>query len=109
MEKLEKNKLKIIVIERAGQTVKRLLQRSDSFQARVCGQKNCFVCENNLPINCRERGVVYELKCKLCLRKYDGQTHRNACLRFGEHMKDWENGNGKFHLLSKTSRVVPPK
>ena len=82
VEKLaRKNKLKIRVIERAGQTVKQLLQRSDPFQSRICGQNDCFVCKHNLPINCRERGVVYQLICKLCLRKYDGQTHRNTCLR----------------------------
>ena len=108
VEKLvKKNKLKIKVIERAGQTVKQLLQRSDPFQARICGQKDCFVCENNLPINCRERGVVYELKCKLCQRKYDGQTHRNACLRFGEHMKDWYNGNRKSPLVKHQELYHP--
>ena len=72
VEKLvQKHKLRIRVVERAGQTVKQVLQRSDPFQKMKCEREDCFICRNDIPINCRERGVCYQLQCSICeLRLY---------------------------------------
>ena len=90
---VKKHKLKIRVVERAGVTIQRILQRSDPFQRRICNRNDCFVCQNDIPINCRERGFVYDIKCTLCEnRRYRGQTSRSAYERIGEHIDDWSKG-----------------
>jgi len=88
---VQKHKLKIRVVEKAGETVKQILQRSDPFKNNKCNRVDCFVCRNEIPINCRERGIVYQLKCKVCDRKYRGQTGRSEYERNCEHIKDLEN------------------
>ena len=86
-----KHKLKIKVVEKAGQTIKQVLQRSDPYQNNTCNRDNCFVCANDIPINCRERGIVYELRCTVCQnRKYRGQTGRSEFERVGEHFEGLE-------------------
>ena len=37
--------------------------------------------------NCRSTGVMYEVRCKKCDRKYIGETLRNAFTRGREHWK----------------------
>ena len=86
---LRKYKLKIKVVERVGETVKQLLQRSDPFQKNICERENCSICAKVLPVNCRERGVVYELICTRCARKYRGQTSNSIYQRTCEHVDDW--------------------
>ena len=86
---VKKHNLKIRVVERAGQTLKTVLQRSDPFRKNICSREGCFICENGIPINCRERGVVYQLSCTVCLtRMYRGQTSRSEFERLKEHLDD---------------------
>ena len=88
VEKLvQKHKLRVRVVERAGQTVKQVLQRSDPFQRMKCEKEDCFICRNDIPINCRERGVCYQLQCSLCGRLYRGQTSRSEYERLKEHLQ----------------------
>ena len=89
VEKLvQKHKLCIRVVERAGQTVKQVLQRSDPFQKMKCEREDCFICRNDIPINCRERGVCYQLQCSICeCRLYRGQTSRSEYERLKEHLQ----------------------
>ena len=73
---VKKHDLKIKIVERVGQTVKHILQRSNPFQNNICTRKDCIICTEGLGINCRERGCVYEFSCLDCegKRKYRGQT-----------------------------------
>ena len=77
--------------ERVGETVKSILQRRDPFSTNICERNDCHICNNALPIKCRERGVVYELRCKSCERKYRGQTGVSIYERTCEHSKNWRN------------------
>ena len=89
---VKKHKLKVRVVERAGETLKSALQKSDPFKKNTCTQPDCFICSNGIPINCRERGIVYELKCNLCEdRRYRGQTSRSSNTRTKEHHDDLTN------------------
>ena len=89
---VKKHNLKIRIVERAGQTLKTVLQRSDPFRKNICSREDCFICENGIPINCRERGVVYQLSCTVCLtRMYRGQTSRSEFERLKEHLDDLDN------------------
>ena len=86
-----KNKLKIKVVEKAGSTVKRVLQRSDPYGKRKCGRMDCPVCEYGRPGECRTRGCVYQWKCKEDGKIYRGQTGRSVYERTKEEIRDWRN------------------
>ena len=86
-----KNGVKVKVVEKAGQTVKKELQRSNPFGKLVCGREDCFVCKVGKPGDCRKRGCVYQLKCSEDSRKYRGQTGRSTYERFNEEIRDWVN------------------
>ena len=86
-----RNGVKVKVVEKAGQTVKKVLQRSNPFGKKVCGREDCLVCKVGKPGDCRKRGCVDQLKCKADKRKYRGQTGRSTNERFKEEMKDWWN------------------
>lgn len=85
----KRHKIKVKVIEKAGVTVKKALQRSDPFPKRVCGREGCVVCVFGKPGICRERGCVYELQCKGDGKKYIGQTGRSVSERVSEEVKQW--------------------
>ena len=86
-----RNGLKIKVVEKAGQTVKKVLQRSNPFGKKKCNREDCLVCKIGKPGDCRKRGCVYQLKCKEDNRKYRGQTGRATYDRFKEEVRDWWN------------------
>ena len=65
----KKNKIKIKIQERPGTKLKRILQRSDPFSKKKCNREDCVVCTNELGIDCRCRGCVYEISCELCMNK----------------------------------------
>ena len=85
---LRKHKVKIKVVERVGTTVKRVLQKSNPFPPKDCGRDSCLICASGCKVDCRTRGVVYELWCKECQRKYRGQTGRAIYCRSKEHVDD---------------------
>ena len=86
-----KNGLKIKVVEKAGQTVKKVLQRSNPFGRDTCKRTDCLVCKVGEPGICKTRGCVYQLMCKEDNRVYRGQTGRSLYERFKEEVRDWWN------------------
>jgi hypothetical protein len=87
----KRNKVKVKVVERAGMTVKKMLQRSNPFGKDKCERPDCVVCEYGKPGECRSRGCGYQLKCKEDNRKYRGQTGRSVYERTKEEIDDWKN------------------
>ena len=86
---IKKHGMKIKVVERVGETMKSLLQRSDPFSKKLCDKTDCVICGKDLKINCRERGCVYQLRCLECtFRVYRGQTSRAIYSRTKEHEND---------------------
>ena len=83
---VRRHRVKIKVVERVGTTVKRALQKSDPFLRRGCDRDQCVVCDSDCDVDCRTRGVVYELWCKECTRKYRGQTGRSTYERTKEQV-----------------------
>ena len=57
----KRNKPKIKVVEKMHSTIKREIQRSNPFQNKNCGRKDCVLCERKMNIDCRTRGCVYEI------------------------------------------------
>ena len=90
---INKHKLKIKVIEKAGTQVKNLVQRSDPFKANKCSDPKCFPCQNNnenKATKCRKEGIVYTIKCNKCTAQYIGESSHNAYTRGKEHKQDYD-------------------
>lgn len=100
MEKAARhNGLKIKVVEKAGTTLKGTLQRSNPFGKNVCGRGDCPMCSRGIFGLCRERGCVYEIRCKADGRVYPGQTGRSMYERVTEEMRAWRNGLNSSPLV----------
>merc|ERR1712150_257093 len=97
-ELVQKHGLKIGVAEKAGGAVERMLQGGDPFRNNKCDGVDCFVCGNEMPIGCRGGGIVCQLECKVCDRKYGGRAGRSECERGCGHMKDLEDKVGSSPL-----------
>ena len=87
----KRNKIKVKVVERMRSTVKKEIQRSNPFQHKNCGRKECVLCSRNMNIDCRTRGCVYEIKCEECEVRYIGQTGRSLFERINEHFAAWKD------------------
>ena len=85
------HQMKIKVVERAGTTVKQMLQRSDPFEVKGCGRRDCLVCSSEKKVDCRTSGCVYELVCKECDRRYRGTTSRSVYGRTKEEVREWRD------------------
>jgi hypothetical protein len=81
-------KLLIKVVEKAGVTIKDLLQRSNPFGLKDCGRYECLMFAQG-DIDCRTRGCVYEYLCEDCERMYRGQTGRSIYERNVEQLDAW--------------------
>ena len=51
--------LRIRVVEKAGRSVKSMLQRLDPFQKERCGRESCLVCTTGGKGSCGEEGIKY--------------------------------------------------
>ena len=100
----KKNKVKMKVVEKAGSTMKSVLQRSDPYMDKRCNRESCVVCTHGKIGECWTRGCVYQLKCKEDDRKYRGQTGRSLYERTKEEMRDWNNQE-EGHPLWKHSQL----
>ena len=85
---VSRHKVKINFVERVRTTVKRALQKSDPFSRRGYGRDKCVVCDSDCDVNFWTGGVVYELWCKECTRKYKGQTGRSTYARKREQVSN---------------------
>jgi hypothetical protein len=92
-EKIRKSSFKIRVVEKAGVSLKRKLQRSNPFKKKTCDRQNCLVCTTGGKGPCDAVGINYELVCEDCqndgeVSKYVGQTSHSAFTRGKEHQSD---------------------
>ncbi len=102
---LKEAELKIRVVERAGKSLKRTLAKSNPFRKTTCKQHKCKVCKLDTDVNCKGRGVVYQMKCQGCTGQrnniglYIGETARSVGERVSEHLAKYEMKckNSIFH------------
>ena len=92
-----RNKMKVKVVEKIRRMVKKELQRSNPYEWEHCGRNDCVTCNRGIRINCRSRGLVYEIRCEDCERNviekmYRGQTGRSTYERMKEHFSKWLSG-----------------
>ena len=81
--------MKLKVIEKVDNNLRKELQRSNPFKEETCGRATCKICELEPGVNCRARGCIYEMQCKECERRYRGQTGNSADERITQHFDDW--------------------
>ena len=96
--------MKVKVIEKAGLTVKQVLQRSDPYPKRKCGRVDCAVCEFGKAGECRTRGCGYEWRCKEDGKKYEGQTGRSVYERVKEEVNELQKKSEKSQLWKHAER-----
>ena len=111
---LKRAGLKIRVVEKAGMSMKRLLTKSDPFPHEKCANSNCAVCNRSDRINCKKRGVVYQINCQgnhdTPSGIYIGETARNISERMNKHLDKYKkkSQNSVFyqHMLEKHDGIL---
>ena len=91
---IDRRRLKIRVVEKAGRSIKSMLQRSDPFRAEKCGRQLCLVCGTDGKGSCDKEGITYAITCVDCAEKgveriYHGETSKNAFTRGKGHLDDF--------------------
>ena len=87
-EIVQKSNCKVRIIERAGVSVKKKLQKSYPFLKEKCDE-TCFVCMSEGKGNCKRSNVTYQIACTRpgCKHVYEGESSRHAYSRGREHLK----------------------
>ena len=76
----------IQVVEKAGTSLKRKIQRSDPFMEKKCQRDGCFVCSTEGRGCCKTEGANYEIVCVECNATcYSGKTAGNTYTIGKEH------------------------
>lgn len=89
---IENSKVKVKVIEKRGQTLKDILQKSRPTEKRKCEEKEkCMVCKCNSKSECRKDNVTYKITCEKCNKIYIGETSKNAFTRGQQHERQLYN------------------
>ena len=91
---IEKAGLPIAIVERAGISLKRQLQKSDPFKSKNCDRRDCFPSTSGGKGSCKSVGVNYNIVCEEFENGdgeqiYHGQTSRTGYIRGGEHVDDF--------------------
>ena len=93
-EDVKASGLSIKIIEKAGTSLKKTLQRSDPFKKEVaCSKDDCIVCRTDGKGHCQAVNVVYKIECNECGQEYIGETSRNTYSRGKEHLRDLDSKN----------------
>ena len=86
------------MVEKANNSIKRNIQKSNPFPLLHCGREDCMMCKFRCKTSCRIRGIVYELVCADCNKiLYRGQSSRSGYERINEHFDDWEENKTNKH------------
>ena len=89
------SRIKIRVIERAGQSLKQALVRSNPLNKNSCKQDDCKTCQLNPKANCKSREIVYKITCarsheENCRKAYIGESSRSLGERINGHISRYE-------------------
>ena len=97
-------------MEKAGRSVKSMLQRSDPFKSGTCGRALCFVCGTEKKGLCDKNGVNYVITCLGCENsgqkgEYIGETSKNAYTRGKQHQDVFPlSSNSAQHECIRTKK-----
>ena len=60
---VDRQGLRIRVVEKAGRSIKSMIQRSDPFRTEKCDRQSCMVCQTSGKGSCDKEGVTYSIRC----------------------------------------------
>ena len=92
-EVFKRQGIKVKVVEKVSNTIKKSLTKSNPFRAPGCNHTSCKICEMKNKVDCKARDVVYRISCKGTSKSgepcegvdYVGETSRSIAERFSEH------------------------
>ena len=88
-KKIDQSDIKIRIIEKTGNTIKRILHKTSITEKNGCSDEECPICTTSKKKGmCRKEGITYEMVCCKCGDKYIGESGRNARARTKEHLND---------------------
>ena len=88
---LNRCRLPVKVMEKTGDSIKKILTKSNPFKNGNCDDPNCPICLRECGINCKANSVVYQNYCEhyeTCQGIYIGETASTIKERFTEHLDD---------------------
>ena len=101
-----REKYAIKVIESAGNTLERMLVKTDPFDGNQCEDENCLVNKDGEnKINCRKNNVGYKIECRICQSagcstRYFGETGKNVHCRCKEHVSKFNSKQDRIKMES---------
>ena len=60
---LKSQGIKVKVVERTTNAIKRSLMKSNPFKKKECQKDSCELCNSGSDINCKVSGTVYKISC----------------------------------------------
>ena len=104
------------IVERAGTSLKRQLQRSNPFRPSNCERVDCLICQTGGKGNCETEGITYEIGCLWCggevaEGRYIGHSSQNGYTRGKKHLSDLNQKRGGSvlwkHAQRKHEEIIP--
>ena len=94
---------KVLVVEKGGRSVKKVLQYADVCPPKVCSNGECPICLTEGEGKCEIEGVVYRIWCTVFEEEGNdvsmyGETGRTGKMRCAEHMTDLVDLRKSFNL-----------
>ena len=91
---VDRQGIRIRVVEKAGRSIKSMIQRSDPFWIEKCDRQPCMVCQTSEKGSCDKKGVTYSIRCAECTERgiekvYYGQSSRIAYSREEEYLDEY--------------------
>ena len=98
---MDESHFKVKVVEKAGVSLRSMLQKSDISGVKTCVDPGCVVCSTSEKGCCWKESVGYEISCKNCSEGgerfvYLGETGRTAAIRCREHIDDVNKRKGSL-------------
>ena len=84
-------KIRFRFVERAGTSLKSILQKSDPWAGGKCESSDCFPCRGEKGGDCRRNNVTFQIVCEMCegggvVAHYKGETSKNTYTRGLRHL-----------------------
>ena len=106
------SKIKIKVVERAGEKVSDILHKSNPWNGLPCDRKECRMCSTGnekLWGKCKERNVVYENECLICKPTEDNKKEKEGRKERKEREKEMSKPSGEKRKIEISEKKITEK
>ena len=103
-QQIDRQGLRIRAVEKAGKSIKSLLQKSNPFKPETCDRQLCLLCRTGGRGSCEKDGVTYDIVCVGCEgdgreKVYRGETSKNVYTRGKKHLQELDGGSSSSVML----------